>query len=399
VTAGDLRWADPVQRLAVQAATAEPAVALDAWRQLTDRVDLADLWDDEVYRLLPRVWARLGGEVGAEHHDLLKGLYRRAWVANQHHVRHAADLLPRLDEAGVDAVLLGGVALTLLVHGDLGIRPAKELDLLVRSGDAVVTWGLLREQGYRPVPARRPAPSRWQRPEADDDWYRTTQPARAFRRDGLDHVVVHTAIDRDLLRSDPSSDDEAFRADAAPVPVGDVEGRVLAPAHQLLHTLLSGVGAYDRTGLQWIPDALDLLEARDDLDWSAFTAAVDRHHLHVRTSEAVDHLVTSWSAPVPARVVTHLAGGADRRQRLVHGIRRRAGARFPKAGDAVALHLTRSEGRGLVGTVADTPAFLVDHWQVAERRHLPLVAAHRARAGARDLARRVAHRLRPRRPR
>jgi hypothetical protein len=399
VTAGDLRWADPVQRLAVEAATAEPVAALAAWRRLVDQVDLADLWDDEVYRLLPRTWVRLGDAVGAEHRDLLKGLYRRAWVANQHHVRHAADLLPRLGEAGVDAVLLGGLPLTLLVHDDLGLRPTKELDLLVAPDHALAAWRLLEAQGYRPVPARRPTASRWQRPEADDDWYRATQPARAFRRDALDHVVVHTAIDRDLLRTD-SSADEAFLADAVPVAVGDVEGRALAPAHQLLHTLLSGAGPYDRTALPWIPDALDLLDAHgDDLDWSAFTDAVARGHLHLRTSEAVEHLVTAWGARVPEAVVADLRDGADRRQRVVRGVRRRAGARFPKAGEAVALQLTRSEGRGLVGTVADTPAFLVDHWQVAERRHLPLVAAHRARAGVRDLARRAAHRLRPRRPR
>ena len=110
----DGRWPDPIQHLAIEAATAEPELARKAWAQLVGEVDLADLWDAELYRLLPAVWRHLGDDVGPEHADRLKGLYRKSWVTNQHHLHQATELVGRLHGEGIESLVLKGLALSLI---------------------------------------------------------------------------------------------------------------------------------------------------------------------------------------------------------------------------------------------------------------------------------------------
>ena len=79
----DERWSDATQALALRAAVATDDQALAAWRELTERVNIAALDDPELDRLLPLVWRHLGEQVGPVHLSLLKGRYREAWVQNQ----------------------------------------------------------------------------------------------------------------------------------------------------------------------------------------------------------------------------------------------------------------------------------------------------------------------------
>ncbi len=381
MTARDGRWPDPVQRLAVQAAVAEPEVARAAWQELTGRVDLEDLWDAEVYRLLPLVWHHLGAEVGAEHVDRLKGLYRKSWVQNQHHLRNAADAVTHFGEAGIDVLVLKGLPVALCFLGDLGARPMGDVDLLVRPDQVTAAWRTLEQLGYRSESVRGHHPSRWEQ-EGDDDWYLRLRHARGYRRGPLDALDVHSTLSLDFVSADPAvADTTAFWADARPLDLGGVPAQTLSPSHHLFHAIVHGLGSTGEAVLRWVPDALTILQAAaDDLDWDAFVAAARRHHCTLLVSEGVGYLVEAWDAEIPETVRAELASGpADRREHTLRWIRRRSGQPLVGTGYAAGVFVTSTRGLGPLGTAARAPGFLADHWQVAHVRHVPLVLGHKVR--------------------
>lgn len=53
-------------------------------------------------------------------------------------------------DAGIDVIFLKGVALTLLAYGDLSLRHAKDIDLLIALEDAEAVSALLSGAGYAP---------------------------------------------------------------------------------------------------------------------------------------------------------------------------------------------------------------------------------------------------------
>jgi hypothetical protein len=381
VSGTDGRWPDPVQRLAIEAAVAEPEAALAAWRRLLAEVDLEDLWDAEVYRLLPGIWRRLGDDVGAEHTDLLRGLYRKSWVTNQHHLHQGAELVGRLQAEDIDSLVLKGLAVALRYYGDLAARPMGDVDLLVHPEHAPTTWRILEDLGYETMSVRTREPSRWER-EGDDDWYLRLRHARGFRRNRMDLIDVHSTLSLDFVAADPTvADLTDLWDDQQPIELGPVNASTLSSTHHLFHIVLHGLGSSSATMLGWIVDALTILRAAgDEVDWDAFVATAHRHHCALLIDDGIAHLIDEWDADIPARVRTGLAEpGPDVRERALRWIRQRAGTRAVGSGYAAGLFVTSTRGLGPVATVGRAPGFLADHWHLERRRDLPLVLVHKLR--------------------
>jgi hypothetical protein len=381
VSGRDRRWPDPIQRLAIEAAVAEPHAALAAWRRLLAEADLADLWDAEVYRLLPLVWRRLGDDVGPEQAERLRGLYRKSWVSNQHHLHQGAELIARLQDEDIESLVLKGLPLALRYYGDLAVRPMGDVDLLVHPEHATATWRLLEDLGYETLSVRTRAPSPWER-EGDDDWFLRLRHARGFRRNRLDLIDVHSTLSLDFVAADPDvADLAAVWADQQPIELGPLTAATLSTTHHLFHTVLHGLGSSTTTMLRWIVDALTILRtAGDEVDWEAFVTAAHHHHCALLVDDGVAHLVDEWDAPIPASVRAGLAEpGPDRRERAVRWIRQRAGTPVVGSGYAAGLFVTSTRGLGPLATVGRAPGFLADHWHLDRRRDLPKVVVHKLR--------------------
>ena len=112
----------PGQELLLRAALLDGDAALTAWRawQAENRLDRID---DASFHLLPRLYLNLQ-RLGAQSDPWmpkLRGVYRHAWMRNSVTVRSAAAAVARLNAAGVPALLLGGIALSLCVDADPGV--------------------------------------------------------------------------------------------------------------------------------------------------------------------------------------------------------------------------------------------------------------------------------------
>lgn len=78
----------------------------------------------------------------------LKALRARHRHANAVRERVLGEIIDALSAAGIEAVVLKGAALMHLLYPEPGLRPMRDLDLLVAPGQADTTQGLLREIGF-----------------------------------------------------------------------------------------------------------------------------------------------------------------------------------------------------------------------------------------------------------
>lgn len=80
--------------------------------------------------------------------EALQGLYLRHRHANQVRLNVLAELLATFEQAGVAVLLLKGAALVNLIYPQPGLRPMRDLDLLVHSADIPTARHLLEMAGF-----------------------------------------------------------------------------------------------------------------------------------------------------------------------------------------------------------------------------------------------------------
>lgn len=83
--------------------------------------------------------------------DYLKNQYRHHALRNLRIYRELADLTQKLNDAGIDSIALKGTYLARFVYPELGLRPMRDLDILVPKEDVVRAFELLIASGYRQV--------------------------------------------------------------------------------------------------------------------------------------------------------------------------------------------------------------------------------------------------------
>jgi Uncharacterised nucleotidyltransferase len=127
-------------------------------RELAERADLATLADAlERRRLLPLLGTRLidagGAPADGPFADRVRAALARDRAAAMGRLAQTHDLTGRLGAAGIAALPLKGPSLAARVHGDVGLRSAGDVDLLVAPADLRRAVGLLCADGYAPPSA------------------------------------------------------------------------------------------------------------------------------------------------------------------------------------------------------------------------------------------------------
>ena len=123
-----------------------------------------------VWRALQRSGCAVPPDIAAAFQGFANNAAKQAMLLSVESVR----LSHLLKSRGIDALFLKGVTVTMLAYGDLTLRHAKDIDLLVTPHDIERTVALLREAGYVPtfdldtVPQQRQA--LWFRYTKSMDW-------------------------------------------------------------------------------------------------------------------------------------------------------------------------------------------------------------------------------------
>ena len=272
----------------------------------------------------PLDWERLWAEA-ARHEVLplvgatLRRLGERAappagWAARVERQRYAtllrntglADALVEVtsafEDSGVESLAVKGVALASAVYGDLALRPAADLDVVVRPADLPAARSVLRSLGFD---HRSDSPGdEWAHSHHDEPYFRSSAGGEVC-------LELHWALW-------PAA---RFRADggmwerARPLELRGATLRTLAPEDTLLHLAVHRTRAPVR--LRSLCDVAELVR-RDgsELDWETVEtrgAAIGARTALFSVLSLSERLL---AAPVPPGILARLGVGPLRRRIL-----------------------------------------------------------------------------------
>jgi hypothetical protein len=299
--------------------TGEPALA--AWRAWRAHAVLDGI-DQASFRLLPLLYRnleRLG--VDDDLMPTLRGIYRRAWVANQVLLRRLSGVLTTLHDAGVPTMVLKGAALADQAYRDAGARPMADLDVWVPAAEFPRAFGVLVGAGWTD---RREESAEC---AADPVLYRSRNHAVGLRTvaDRSDVLDLHQDIFRLYWQYHVPVPEARFWDAAEPCSFEGVATRRLAPHHQLLHVCFHGLQSQPLPTIRWVADVDALVRARaGDLDWDALLADARELSLVDALRDALLHVAETYGTPVPAPVLASLRGArVSIVERLERPLRRR----------------------------------------------------------------------------
>jgi hypothetical protein len=253
VSPSPLDLVDEGHRQLVRAACLDGPEAAAAWRAWRTLVDFDDM-DEPSGRLLPAVARRT--DVLTDDDDVvrgrIRGLYRRAWVANHLLWQETAPVLVALGAGAIPVMLLKGAALRRFYDGDIGARPMYDIDILVRPEHARRALGILDGLGWEPEFVQSSA---------------GIGARLAFRRHSTGFVRGENGrLDlhwHALATSIGARADDAFWRAARPAADGGPE-LVMHPADLLLHVLVHGTTGNNAPPLQWIVDAFRIVGGSEE---------------------------------------------------------------------------------------------------------------------------------------
>ena len=300
-------WPTKSQELLLKAAVLQDGAALAAWNEWTARVDIERL-DTGSYRMLPLLYHSLN-QLGVETSEMkrLKGVYRYAWCKNQILFHNMADLLRAFSAAGIETMLLKGVALVLLHYGDYGLRPMDDFDVLVPTEKATEAIALLKSRGFFPVKEDSPEailPKRHSTP---------------FRNAAQLSLDLHWHIFEEPVSG---TDDGDFWKNAVPVTVNGVSTFALGPTDEMLHAIEHGIRWNMAPPFRWVADVMAILKSSEnEIDWHRLVEKAKAYRFVLPVRDGLDYLRNEFDAPVPEDIIRALKNEpVSKKERILYDV-------------------------------------------------------------------------------
>jgi hypothetical protein len=359
----------PEQELLLDAALAPPDQANAAWRRWRAGVTRAET-DQVAFQVLPLVWHNVPGiDPEDSFLPILQGVHRHAWIQNQVMMQLARDVVGDLSGAGIDTLILKGVALSTLYYPEPGTRSMTDLDVLVPRADVRAAMEVVRGRMQPSDP-------------------------RAEERVSVQHAITfHDPAGRELdlhwySLYRPSRDDEFWTA-AQPLDIGGMTAKALCPADQLLHVCAHGAWWHRSPTVRWVADAVLVLRAEDALDWERFCRQATEREVSLSVADALGYLRSRFGAPVPAEIPDELRRApASASQRIASRAVMRPPARMPTMLRSLLFHWElhrRLRALEANGTGSRSfPAYLRAFWGYDSYWDFSRYAVRRALAGHRE---------------
>jgi hypothetical protein len=360
-------WPLPWHEVLVRAATADDDGAVRAWNRLRRDLTLAEILEDAP-RLLPAV-ARRVTRADPHHRDVadLRAIHRQVWATNTRILAASLPKVEMLSKAGFDPLVLKGGALVGAVYGDLGARAMTDVDVIVRARDFDAALDALEAEGMTTTEDRTRTRRMWH---------------GIGLADGTAAVDLHH-----LMSSWLPFDEEALWARSEQTEVLGHTIRVPAPADLFTHAVVHGVRPNDPVNLRWIVDAHSVAARRPDLDWAGLVERLTGPAVPL-VLDATTYLVSRFSTPVPASVVSALSQRHVSRGDAVMYRISVTGDLGPVAGRLPGLMsewVRTRRGQGLGAAIRDLPDFLAEMWELGSPNEIPGEVTRKLRRQTRRL--------------
>jgi hypothetical protein len=285
------------QFLLLKAALWQGEPALQAWQQWKERLNLeTDILDMGSFRLLPLLYHNLRVH-GVDDPSMgrLKGIYRLTWYKNRLSLQVLAGVLGLLRSAGIETMVLGGAALTLLYYRDYGLRPMDSLDLLVPVRRVHSVISTLEQAGWKIKSLSRE--------KMTEEFLRLRDSARLENPTGQSLDLYWRALP-DIPGSD--TDDDLW-ANGNPLQIEGTPSLTLSSVGHLLFVFAHGIAPNGTSPACWAADAMTILNAtRGKPDWDVLVAQAEKRHLILPVLGALLFLREALSAPIPPEIIARL---------------------------------------------------------------------------------------------
>jgi len=351
------------QELLLQAALLPDEAGRAAWRRIPASMAFEAL-DGASQSLLPLVYRnliRLGD--GAAGIDALKERYLFTWSENQRFYHGVLPLLRALEHAGIDAIVLKGLALIARFYRDPGLRPMADVDVLVPPSDVERASELAVSLGWHPRHRLTPAF------------------LRAKHAGPFDHPTgvacdIHWRV---FEEAGGGGADDDFRAAAEPVTFQGTRLRILSPTDQLLHVCGHAARWGEVPAIRWVADAVVILR-ESPIDWQRFLVHAAQRRFILRMRQMLGYLRQALGVAIPLSVEADLARQpVSILERLEYRVRNREHRLLGELPTYV-FNCWRGEPHPLLAF----PGYLRDAWGLESRaevpRHALTLAVRRAKA-------------------
>jgi hypothetical protein len=286
-------WPNELQVLLLKAALFEGEAAGEAYCEWRGRGGLEAL-DAGSYRLLPLVGHNLA-RYGFEHQDMgmLRGLRRKTWSENRLMFASLAPTVDMIQKAGIPVVLLKGVPLAVRYYSNPGLRPMRDLDVLVPEERAWDAKELLEAAG----------------------WSLYCEPHLRFgpRDLGFRQALGFTSAGRELdlhwhalYQATFPGADVPFLEAAESLEFEMLTVRALCPSDELLHALVHGSAWNEIPPVRWVADAMTIMRTAP-IDWDRLVRLTRNLHVTLPVRAASEYLVRVFQAPIPEHTRNSLA--------------------------------------------------------------------------------------------
>lgn len=219
-------------------------------------------------------------------HRILRSLYQRSRLANRIRNRVVVDILAAFYQQQIDILLIKGIALASIIYESPGLRPMRDIDLLVRKQDLDTACTILTEQGFIQDSNH----------DIPHDYYHLPPMQKT-----VDGLPVNIEIHHELLpphASYPVWTFESFHQASLSFSINEITASTINLEDSLYYLYLHGIKApltYEPFRLIHVADLVSLTETCfEQLDWDK----IKDHFPHYLAILSRLHFITPWQGCV-----------------------------------------------------------------------------------------------------
>lgn len=346
-------------------------------------VDWQGLWQlVEMEALAPLLYDCVRGRqlVPPALEETLAQAYRESALRNAYQSLALEDVLQRLEEAAIPALVLKGAALGEPLYGNPALRPMVDIDLLLRPGQVEAACQTLAQADYRRMD-----------PEPHPGLTLAFENELLLRKE--DHPEITLELHWHLLNSSFYQGRvplDWFWQTSRTVSLGGTQAQVLGLEASLLYLSAHLVLHHRGQGLRWLYDIAALVAVDPSrVDWDTLIARAVDFDLVTPLQWLLPRLADPWQLPIPEERLSQVAAlpvsPAERRVlSLLLAEERPAGQRLWT--DLMGLRGWRRRAYFALANLFPTAAYMRERYALPSDLLLPFAYPYRWALGLWDLA-------------
>lgn len=207
-------------------------------------------------------------------------------------------ILEILSTAGIEIILLKGIALVERVYGNVALRPMTDVDLLVRRSQVQSALEQFQSLGYRREGVELSQDSNLEF-ENDIVLRKTDQPEFV--------VELHWSLFNSPYYQQRIAEDTLW-ANVEAMSLDGISAKALSPEHELLHLCGHLMLHHRGVGLLWWNDIAELIDHNHDrLDWDRLLVEAENLSVVLPLQAIMPEITERWAASVPQDFLNRLA--------------------------------------------------------------------------------------------